>query len=216
MSSYRVVDLSLTLDDGMRGVRLEPESSISTRGFNSQRLCLSSHAGTHLDAPIHWLTGALALDRVDLHKCLGPALLINLSHKSRESVITIGDLEPFADRIGPGSRILVRTGWDQHAGKPEYRSCFPRISLELAEWLASRGIWLLGLDTPSVTSLKEDDFQELQAVHQALLNAEIVIVESLANLADLSVQEVFFIALPLKIQGGDGSPVRAVAVEGLM
>jgi len=75
---------------------------------------------------------------------------------------------------------------------------------------------LLGLDTPSVASLKEGDFRELQAVHRALLNAEIVIVEALANLAELSVQEVFFIALPLKIQGGDGSPVRAVAVEGLM
>jgi len=144
-----------------------------------------------------------------LQKCVGTAVVLDLSHKPPRSLITIEDIHPFADQISHGSRLLLRTDWDTHANQADYRTHFPRISLALAQWFAAKQIWLIGLESPSVASLQ--DKKELTEVHQALLKEEIVIVESLTNLRQLP-NEVFFIALPLKIQGGDGSSIRAIAL----
>ncbi len=209
--AHRVVDLSLALFHGMRGVEFDPQATFAQDGYNTTNLLLYSHAGTHLDAPAHFVGGGRTVDQLDLAKCVGPALVIDLSHKPANSLITIDDLKPFESRISQGSRLLLRTDWDKHANQPDYRTRFPRIALEMAEWLVERGIWLLGVEAPAVASLQ--DREELKAVHRALLRGGIVIVESLANLRDLRAQDVFFIALPLKIDGCDGSPVRAVAIE---
>jgi kynurenine formamidase len=211
--NQRVVDLSLAYRHGMHGVELYPQARFAERGVNTTNLALYSHAGTHLDAPFHFLDGALTVDQLDLGKCVGPALVIDLSHKPERSLITVDDLGSAVEEIGPGSRVLLRTDWDTHADEPDYRTSFPRIALGLAEWLVGRGVWLLGIEAPSVASLQ--DREELTAVHRALLRGEIVIVESLGNLRELREQSVFFVALPLKIEGCDGSPVRAVAIEGM-
>jgi kynurenine formamidase len=210
--TQRIVDLSLRLYDGMHGVELHPQARFAEQGFNTTNLHLYSHAGTHLDAPAHFLGDARTLEQLDLTKCLGPAQVIDLSHKTPDSLITVDDLAPYSAAIGRGSRLLLRTDWDKHADQPDYRTSFPRIALELAKWLAERAIWLLGVETPAVASIQ--DREELVAVHRALLQAEIVIVESLANLRSLADDSIFFIALPLKIEGCDGSPIRAVAIEG--
>ena len=206
-----VVDLTLQVFNGMRGVTITPKTSSRVEGYNTTDLLLYSHSGTHLDAPLHFLDEGATLDSMPLHKCIGEALVVDLSHKEPQSLITVEDLSAVADQIGSGTRLLLRTDWDSHANLPDYRTHFPRISLPLAEWLAERNIWLLGLEHPSVASLQ--DKKELTDVHQALLRKEVVIVESLANLRLLP-ETVTFVALPLKIQDGDGSPVRAIALIG--
>ena len=203
------VDLTLTAYDGMRGVHIEQHTTIAGKGFNTTNLHLYSHSGTHMDAPLHFVAGGDTIDHTPIEKCVGTAVTIDLSHKTPNSFITIEDLHPYHKKIHAGSRLLLRTDWDLHAEEPDYRTSFPRISIELADWLGEQGVWLVGLESPSVASLQ--DIEELTAVHQSLLRKKIVIVESLANLRALP-EEVFFIALPLKIQGGDGSPVRAVAI----
>jgi len=209
----RVVDLSLTLHNEMRGVTLEPARIMDQDGLNTSYLHLYSHAGTHMDAPRHFVAEGHAIDQVELRKCIGPALVIDLSHKAPNSLITIEDLQPHESRINPGSRLLLRTDWDLHTNEDDYRTHMPRLSTELAQWLVEKSIVLLGLETPSVASLRPENKTELIRVHQILLEAEIVIVESLANLRELRQDVVQFIALPLKIDGCDGSPVRAVALE---
>jgi kynurenine formamidase len=208
-----LVDLSLTFVPGMLGVEFEPRSRFAEKRYNTTMLHLYSHTGTHVDAPLHFIDEGKGMEAVDLHKCVGPALVIDLSHKAPSSFITPEDLQPYAERITAGSRLLLRTDWDLRAEHDDYRTHFPRISLALAAWLAARAIWLLGVETPSVASLLPDNREELIAVHSALLGAEIVIVESLARLRDLRGAEVEFIALPLKLAGIDGSPVRAVAFD---
>jgi kynurenine formamidase len=207
--SKTVIDLTLTAYHGMRGVEISPHTTTAHEGYNTTNLKLYSHAGTHADAPRHFLNEGKTLEWVDLHKCVGPALVIDLLHKEPNSLITVADLGEHAAQIGPGSRVLLATGWDAHADLADYRTHFPRISRELALWFAERGVWLVGVEMPSVASLQ--DRQELTEVHQILLRAEIVIVECLTGLRHLP-PAVEFIALPLKIQGGDGSPVRAVAL----
>ncbi|MCC9078128.1 cyclase family protein [Litorilinea aerophila] len=205
----QVIDLTLTAYHGMRGVEIYPNTSIAREGYNTTQLHLYSHAGTHMDAPRHFLEDGRTIDRLDLQKCVGPALVVDLTHKEPNSFITVEDLAPVAARIGPGARLLLHTGWSHHAELPDYRTHFPRISRELARWLVDRGVWLLGVEMPSVASLQ--DREELREVHQILLRGEVVIVECLAHLEELP-EEVEFIALPLKIQDGDGTPVRAVAL----
>jgi kynurenine formamidase len=207
--SKRVVDLSLTVRNGMRGVEIHPNTFYDEDGYTTTNLHLYSHAGTHMDAPRHFLNEGGTMEALDLQKCIGPALVIDLSHKEPNSLISVEDLGSQTEQIGAGSRVLLRTDWDTHADLPDYRTHFPRVSIELAQWLVDQGIWLLGVQTPSVAALQ--NYEELRTVHQILLRAEVVIVESLANLSELT-ETVFFIATPLKVNGGDGSPVRAVAL----
>lgn len=208
-TNAQIVDLTLTHYHGMRGVEIHPNTNTAVEGYNTTNLMLYSHAGTHMDAPRHFLDDGRTIDHLDLQKCVGKALVIDLSYKEPSSFMTVDDVAPYAEQIGPGSRLLLRTDWSLHAEMEDYRTSFPRISPELAEWLVQRGVWLVGLEMPSVASLQ--DKEELTVVHQILLRGEVVIVECLTNL-HLLPPEVTFIALPLKIQAGDGSPIRAIAM----
>jgi len=207
----RIVDLTLMMRPGMRGVDFDVRSTIDGKGWNTTILHLYSHAGTHMDAPYHFVAQGETLDNLVLEKCVGPAQVIDLTFVKPRDLITVEHLAPYAEKIGPGSRLLLKTGWSARAETPEYRDHLPRVSLPLAEWLAERKIALLGVETPAVADVNSKE--ELTVVHQALLGAEIVIVEGLANLDTLRQKEVSFIALPLKLEGGDGSPVRAIAIE---
>jgi arylformamidase len=208
----RIVDLSLPLRTGETGVEFELQSSHQTQGLQTTLLHLFSHAGTHLDAPYHFLNTGLTLEGLDLGKCIGPAIVADLSSIEPRGLINVEHLAAYADRITPGSRLLLRTDWSTRAGLPEYRIDFPRVSLALAEWLCERRIALLGVEPPSVADMANRE--ELIAVHQTLLRSEIVIVEGLTNLSVFQQDQITFIALPLKLVGGDGSPVRAIGIEG--
>jgi arylformamidase len=211
--TQRIIDLSLTFTANMRGVSYAQNTTIADTGYNTTNLHLYSHAGTHMDAPLHFINGGRTIDHLDLSKCIGPALVLDLSHIESNGIITVEDLAPLADKITAGTRLLMRTDWDLHADMDDYRSHMPRVSAALATWLVDKGVVLLGLETPSVASLRPENRAELTEVHQILLRAEVVIVESLANLRELKQETVQFTALPLKIDGCDGSPTRAVAIE---
>jgi kynurenine formamidase len=199
------------MSPGMRGVDFEANSTIDGKGWNTTMLHLYSHAGTHMDAPYHFIAQGETLENLMLQKCIGPARVLDLTFVKPRDLITVEHLAPHAKEIEPGSRLLLKTGWSTRADTPEYRSHLPRVSLPLAEWLAERKIAMLGVEPPSVADVNNKE--ELTMVHQALLGAEIVIVEGLANLDALERDVVTFIALPLKLEGGDGSPVRAIAIE---
>lgn len=209
----RFVDLTLTVRHGMRGVAIEPHTRIDPDGFNTTNLHLYSHAGTHMDAPLHFLAGGGTIDKWPLAQLVGPAQVIDLSTVEPHGLHTVEDLLPHAARVTPGCRLLLRSDWSLHAELPDYRPDMPRISVGLARWLVERQVALVGVETPSVASLRPENKAELTEVHRTILGGGIVIVESLTNLRELRQESVEFIALPLKIDGGDGSPVRAIAIE---
>jgi kynurenine formamidase len=120
-------------------------------------------------------------------------------------------LGSLVDSIEPGARLLFRTDWHKRFGTAEYRNELPRISLELAQWLVKQQVALIGVEPPSVADVNNK--QELTEVHQTLFRGNVLIVEGLAHLDQIAAREVEFIALPMKITGGDGSPVRAIAIE---
>ncbi|MEO1439445.1 MAG: cyclase family protein [Chloroflexota bacterium] len=206
----QVVDLTLPFADGRQGVAYQPELSLPQDGFNTTTLHIYSHALTHMDARKHFIEGGEGIEAISLERCMGPAHVIDLTHKHTNSLITVADFEAHADTVTSGVRLLLHTDWSTHADADDYRTQFPRISARLAAWFVERGVWLVGVETPSVASLAPENRAELTEVHQTLLGANVIIVEGLCNL-NLLPPEVEFIALPLHLPGCDGSPVRAVA-----
>ena len=209
----RIVDLTHTMYDRMPtfpgdpDFSLTPYHTIESIGYNLLQVTMPSHCGTHLDAPSHFVAGARTTERIELGRCIGEAHLLDLTHRGPGEEITLDDLAPYDAQIQKGARLVIRTGWERVFPEPRFFTEFPGISIPVARLLAERQIALLGLDMPSVHT------SEFKLVHEILLGAEIVIVESLTNLGELP-PTFYFIALPLKFAGGDGSPVRAIAITG--
>ena len=207
----KIIDLSLPIDRGMRGVEITTATRLEVDGWNATTLSLYSHCGTHADAARHFLPDGATLDQQALDVCVGEAIIVDVSPAKPKERITVDHLGSLIDAIQPGARLLFRTDWHHRYGTPEYRDELPRISLSLAQWLVEREVALIGVEPPSVADV--NNLQELTEVHQALFRGNVMIVEGLANLDVISTPTVEFIALPLKIVNGDGSPVRAIAIE---
>lgn len=213
----RIVDLSLPVDNAMPGVRISPFTTIAERGWTSSTLSLYSHSGTHMDAPKHFLADdkAASIDQQSLATCLGSAKIINLTPVGPHELISLARLTEELSRTGmnveAGDRLLLRTDWWQQYGGDGYRNDLPRISRELACWLVERKVALIGVEAPSVADV--NSLPEVTEIHQILFRGGIVIVEGLANLHTLRQPVVEFVALPMRIVDGDGSPVRAIALE---
>ncbi len=195
----------------MRGFEISTATRLEVEGWNSTNLALYSHCGTHMDAPRHFLPEGNTIDQQTLDVCVGPALVVNLAPARPRQLITVADLTDISDQIRAGCRLLLRTDWYKRHGTPEYRSELPRISLELAEWLVERQVALLGVEAPSVADV--NNMQELTDVHQTLFRGSVLIIEGLANLDQIHSPKVQFIGLPLKVMSGDGTPIRAIAIE---
>lgn len=210
----RIIDLTLTLRSGMRGVDWEAARTVEHDGWNARTLHLYSHAGTHMDAPTHFAAGPGTIDLTPLERCMGSAWVVNLEGLADRSPVTVAHLGDIAAKFKPGESLLLRTGWSQHVGDPQhYRDDFPRIADDLAHWCVENQVNILGVEPPSVADVNNQE--ELTRIHQILLTANITLVEGLANLDALSQEKVFFVAAPLKIEGGDGCPCRAFAIEGV-
>ncbi len=165
---------------------------------NVGQLSCSIHSGTHTDAPFHFDDRGLTAERLPLTAYIGPARVHDVSGRSP---IRRDDLAGLDLQGTP--RLLLRTGaWKDHGRFPD---SIPVLEEEVPDWLAERGVVLLGLDVPSVDVL---DSKTLP-VHHALARNRIAILESL-DLSGVPEGVYELIALPLKLTGADGSPVRAV------
>lgn len=216
----RIIDLTLPLHSGMRGVEIETARVLEKDGWNATTLHIYSHAGTHIDAPIHFGVGNQTIDEIPLDRCMAPAWVVELDGIAPRSIITREHLGEIADKVEAGQGLLFKTGWSAFVGQDKYRDELPRIGVELARFCADRKIGILGVEPPSVADV--NNIEELSTVHKILLEAEIIIVEGLTNLREIKKEKVMFMALPLKIAplssfgrriGGDGAPARAFAIE---
>ncbi len=207
----RIVDLSLPIDERLPGAKVESFKQLARDGWNATNITLYSHCGTHMDAPRHFVAGGVTLERMDLAACCGPARVLDLTPIQPRELIGVAHLRRWDAVIRPGDRLLLRTDWHRRFGTPAYRNELPRIAPDLASWLVERRVALLGVEPPSVADV--NSLAELTAIHQILLGGNVVIVEGLAYLDQLRSEVVEFLALPLRIVGGDGCPVRAIAIE---
>ncbi len=209
----RIVDLTLDVFPGAPvypgdpSCRFRRHDTIASTGYNMTEIFLGTHQGTHLDAPFHFFDRGQTVDQLALDRCVGPATMIDLSSKPPRHPITLADFQPYASIVQPGARVIYRLGWDRRIADPGYFEDYPSMTLELAEWLATRRIALIGMDSPGPSVAQWNE------VHRALLGADVVIVEGLAHLDQLPTDRpFFFVAAPLRLRGLDGSPVRAFAL----
>jgi arylformamidase len=207
----RIIDLTLLLAPGDKGVHIEPAKSLETDGWNATTLSLYSHCGTHMDAPVHFGVGAQTIDTISVDNLIGPAWVADIRPVEPRALIEPRHLGTIANQFKSGESLLICTGWSEYYGQDKYRNELPRVSAELAQWCVDKKVKMLGVEPPSVADV--NDIEELNTVHRILFEAGIIVVEGLANLALLSKSKVTFIALPLKIAEGDGAPARAVAIE---
>ncbi|QDV43062.1 Kynurenine formamidase [Stieleria neptunia] len=209
----RILDLTLRLEKGMRGVDYETKYTVANDGWNARTLHLYSHCGTHMDSPYHFEAGEQTIDQIPISDCLGKAWVVALDGLADQTPITVEHLGPLADRVQPGDALLLRTLWSRHVADPDhYRDHFPPISPELARWMVARQVRMVGVEPPSVADV--NDLAAVTEIHQILLGAGIIIVEGLTGLDQLTEPTCIFGAMPLKIAGGDGAPCRAFAILG--
>jgi len=211
----KIIDLTHPVTTGMPtfpgdpAVELRAISLIADGGYEVSEIRMGAHTGTHIDAPRHCIPGARAVDKIPLDSLIGWAEVLELGEKPAGYEITAADLDRFADRVTQGSRLLLRTGWGKRFGDLQFFADFPGLTEGAAFWLTSRKVALVGLEQPSTHPKRHLE------VHKALLAAGVALVESMANLDQLTLDRVYLIVLPLNLVGLEGAPVRAVAIEGI-
>lgn len=174
---------------------------------NLGAISMSLHNGTHADARFHFDADGESIEKASLQTYLGRATVVDLWQAFLDSkgkhLITVEDLRPSAEAIAATSRILVKTGrWTDSTVFPKQ---IPVIAADVPAWLQKNGVKLLGLDLPSVDEIDSKSLQN----HHALAHAGIAIIESL-DLSNVASGIYHLAALPLKIAGGDGAPMRAI------
>ena len=177
------------------------------QSVNLGAISTSVHNGTHADARFHFDTDGESIEKASLEIYLGRATVVDLApavlHSKEKHLITIEDLQPSAEEIAATSRLLVKTGrWSDSTVFP---AKIPVIAADVPAWLQKNGVRLLGVDLPSVDEIDSKSLQN----HHALARAGIAIVESL-DLSDVAPGIYHLAALPLKIAGSDGAPMRAI------
>lgn len=209
------IDLTLTISESIPSFPGSPTpqfiswSNLKDDGYNLELLFLSSHTGTHLDAPYHFIKNGLKINQIPIDRLIGKATIIKLQ-KNKNTAITKLDITLFEKKNGKisnRSSIFFFTGWQKNLQKDNYFTENPGLSTSAAKYLVSKNINLVGIDSPSIDLGKD----ELFSVHHILSKNNILIVENLTNLNKISSKEFNFTILPLKLKDATGSPVRAVA-----
>lgn len=204
----RIIDISMTIRENMPVFRNRADRrpliwaarDSKQTGCHETRMDIDLHTGTHLDAPKHMMEGGLSVDRVDLTKLIGECRVIDLT--AVEECIREADLK--AHPIEPGSFVLLKT---RNSFEEKYSDSFIWLDATGAQYLRDIGISGVGID-----ALRIEKEQRRQDTHKILFSAGIVILEGL-RLKEAEAGDYHLYALPLKIQGAEASPVRAVLVR---
>lgn len=190
--------------------------------FRTSVMTLPAHAFTHVDTLLHCKPGgAPAIDELPVDNYCGTASIIDLSYVEADHKITVEDLEQHAKDIQEGDIILLKTCWDKKrdVSTKEYWTDSPFISEEAANWLCEKKPKAVGFDFPQDEILKQAATYKgclpmaQSTTHYALLLKGVFLIEYLAGLDQIEDSRIQFMALPLRLVGLEGCPVRAVAIK---
>lgn len=235
--SGRVVDLTHAFDANSvywptaQPFKLETDSEgMTDKGYfySAYRYSAAEHGGTHLDAPVHFAQGRYKVDDIPLQQLVGPGIVIDVTAQcatNPDYLVSVADFQNWERRNGrirPGTIVLLRTGFgkyypdrkkylgtEERGDQAVAKLHFPGLDPAAARWLTqNRSIKSIGLDTASIDYGQSKLFES----HRILFEKNIPAFENVANLEELPARGFTVIALPMKIKGGSGGPLRIVAI----
>ncbi|MDX1595357.1 MAG: cyclase family protein [Nitrosopumilaceae archaeon] len=210
-----LVDLTLTVSNNLPNFPGSPKpqfiswNNIDEDEYNLELLFLSSHSGTHIDAPFHFIKTGKKIHQIPISRLKRKTHLIKFK-KTKNQGISKSDIvlhEKKFGKIENNSSVIIYTGWQKNISKKYYFLENPGLTISAANYLVSKKINLVGIDSPSIDLGKDSNF----SVHKILSKNNILIVENLANLNKIKKSIFELTVLPLKLHNATGSPVRAIA-----
>jgi len=219
----RIVDLSFPIRPHFRWKVESQLRSSHERGdhFRSTIVTMICHAYTHVDAPNHFLPGDRDIASMPVDQWVGPAAVVDLTHLGDNGEVSATELEQHAGHVQRGDIVLLRTDWPRKVdvASQDFWGRAPYTGRSGAEWLVERGAKAVGYDYPPDYCIRTGIFEpgkklqrEDHVTHDVFFPRGITVIEYLTNLDAIGVPRCQFMALPLKIEGADGSPVRAIAL----
>jgi arylformamidase len=196
--------------DVLPAPEFEMIKDVTEDDLNVQQYSVSTHVGTHVDAPRHFIEGGETIDELALDRFAGEAVVLDCS-QDQAGEITVDDIDGCEGAVEEDDIVLLYTGWEEKYGTAAYEP-HPWLSVELAEWFVDRNIKLLGVDTttPDIPTSRRPDGWTEHPVHRSLLGNGVLVAEHLTNLASHTGHRLQIQGFPIKIVGGDGAPARFV------
>lgn len=210
----RVIDLTHTIREGMPvypGTEppvLSAANSYEKDGFKETMLSMFSHTGTHVDPPAHLFAGRTTLDAFPPEQFLGKALVIDCRDLKEGEAITMAQLLPYGDRPAQADFLLFNTGWDARWGTDAYFGDYPCVDDQVLDYILAGQYKGIGFDVIGLDPIADENLTR----HKRLFREkDILNIENLKNLHLCGGELFSFGCFPLKWEGSDGAPVRAMA-----
>ena len=210
----KIVDLSLELNENTPVYPGDPVPNITVAttvendGYNLSNLYLGTQTGSHVDAPYHLSNSGNTIDKMDLTKFFGEAVIIRVTDKNPCEEITMEDMKPYLKKIIGKKIILFNTNWYKKAGTDEFFQ-HPYLSIEVAQYLINGGVEMICIDTLNADKSLGTEFP----VHELFSDNNQMIGENMGYFDDIDFENPIIAVFPLKFIGLDGSPVRIVALD---
>nr|MDQ3961950.1 cyclase family protein [Thermoproteota archaeon] len=197
-----------------------PWSKFDRHGYDSEAMFMSTHTGTHVDAPSHFKPGFASIDMISSDRLVCNAVLIRAEKSANQ---LIGEQDLGDHQIREGDAVVIATGWEKHSGSRNYMTENPGLSEQAARYLARKRVNAVAIDSPSIDSGADSRF----IAHNILLSCNILIIENLCNLnrvtsssrtrrkrrnSSATTTTFTLIISPLKLGGATGSPARVLAL----
>lgn len=183
-------------------------NKMEIHNYHSEVVFMSTHTGTHMDAPSHFVTGVSSIDQISVNRFISRAILVKIA-KTSDGLITASEIKASKAKILEGNSVVFSTSWENEVDNDYYFNQSPGLSEDAAEYLIDKRVNAVCIDSPSIDRGSDSNFP----VHKLLLSKDILIVENLCHLSKIDNQDFTLIMMPLKLSGASGSPIRAIAIS---
>jgi arylformamidase len=214
----RVIDLTMRITPSIRVYPGSPQpsfipwSKLDRHGYDSEAMFMSTHTGTHVDAPSHFKPGLASIDMISTDRLVCNAVLIRAEKRANQLI----EQQDLGNQIRQGDAVVIATGWEKRSGNKNYMSENPGLSEQAARYLATKRVNAVAIDCPSIDAGADSRF----TAHNILLSCNILVVENLCNLDRVAsrssrsdtITTFTLIISPLKLGGATGSPARVLAL----
>jgi kynurenine formamidase len=213
----KIVDLTLEITSDMITFPGYPAptfikwSKFDIQGYASEVMFLSTHTGTHMDAPFHFNPDGLTIDQVEINRYICNNTILLKIQKNSNQMITSQDIIHNSNyEIREKDTVVFSTGWENRIKeKDNYMKNNPGLSKDAAEYLVEKKVNAVAIDSPNI----DIGTDSALTVHKVLLSNQILVIENLCNLYRLDNQKFTLLITPLKLVGASGSPIRAIGIE---